>query len=158
MVAVLKTRSEEETREIGRCLGKWVGRGDVLALYGELGAGKTVLVKGLSQALGVEENVRSPSFTIIGEYEGRLPLYHIDLFRMSDVEEILKIGYEEYLYGDGVCAIEWAEKIENLLPDRRLDIRFYHVDTNERKIEVASHNMESPPLPAHLLADSGGQE
>jgi len=155
MTAVLKTNSAEETKEIGRCLGRWVGRGDVLALYGELGTGKTVLVKGISQALGVKESPGSPSFTIIGEYEGRLPLYHIDLFRMSDIEEILKIGYEEYVYGDGVCAIEWAEKIEGLLPDKRLDIRLYHVATNERKIEVTCHNMNSPPLPTDLLVEAG---
>ena len=151
MSAVLRTIGAEETKEFGRWFGAWVEVGDVLALYGELGTGKTVLVKGLSETLGVEENVESPTFTIVGEYEGRIPLYHMDLFRLSSLEEILKIGYEEYMYGDGVCAIEWAEKIQQLLPKRRVDIRLFHVAEDERKIEVIPRSMVLPSLPEHLL-------
>jgi len=151
MSAVFRTRGAEETKEFGRWFGAWVEVGDVLALYGELGTGKTVLVKGLSEAVGVKENVESPTFTIVGEYKGRIPLYHMDLFRMSSVEEILRIGYEEYVYGDGVCVIEWAEKIEQLLPKRRLDIRLFHVAEDERRIEVIPRSMALPSLPEHLL-------
>lgn len=151
MSAVLRTIGAEETKEFGRWFGAWVEVGDVLALYGELGTGKTVLVKGLSETLGVEENVESPTFTIVGEYEGRIPLYHMDLFRLSSLEEILRIGYEEYMYGDGVCAIEWAEKIQQLLPERRVDIRLFHVAEDERKIEVIPRSMALPSLPEHFL-------
>lgn len=156
MSTVLRTKSVEETKEFGRWFGAWVEVGDVLALYGELGTGKTVLVKGLSETLGVKENVESPTFTIVGEYEGRIPLYHMDLFRMSSLEEILRIGYEEYVYGDGVCVIEWADKIQRLLPEKRLDIKLFHVAEDERKIEVIPHSMVLPPLPVHLLQEIRG--
>jgi tRNA threonylcarbamoyladenosine biosynthesis protein TsaE len=140
------TNNAEETEEIGRQLGKWVTSGDVIALYGELGTGKTVLVRGLASSLGVRGRVESPSFTIVCEHEGRIPLYHMDLFRLSSVEEILKIGYEEYLYGDGVCAIEWAEKMGPLLPRRRLDVRLRHIGENRRRIEVTPYHIRIPPL------------
>lgn len=156
MSIVLKTKGAEETREFGRWLGAWVEVGDVVALYGELGTGKTVLVKGLSEALGVKEIVESPTFTIVAEYDGRIPLYHMDLFRMSGLEEILRIGYEEYVYGDGVCAIEWAEKIQQLLPERRLDIRLFHVAEHERKMEVIPRSMVLPSLPVSLLQEIRG--
>ncbi len=156
MSTVLRTKSVEETKDFGRWFGAWVEVGDVLALYGELGTGKTVLVKGLSETLGVKENVESPTFTIVGEYEGRIPLYHMDLFRMSSLEEILRIGYEEYVYGDGVCVIEWADKIQRLLPEKRLDIKLFHVAEDERKIEVIARSMVLPPLPVHLLQEIRG--
>lgn len=156
MSTVLRTKSVEETKEFGRWFGAWVEVGDVLALYGELGTGKTVLVKGLSETLGVKENVESPTFTIVGEYEGRIPLYHMDLFRMSSLEEILRIGYEEYVYGDGVCVIEWADKIQRLLPEKRLDIKLFHVAEDERRIEVIPRSVVLPPLPVHLLQEIRG--
>lgn len=149
--SVLFTSRAEETEQIGRHLGGWLKAGDVIALYGELGTGKTVLVRGLACALGVNEKVGSPSFTIVCEYEGRLPLFHMDLFRVSNIEEVLKIGYEDYLYGAGVCAIEWAEKMENLLPQRRTDIRLFHEGGNQRRIEVVPRQMELPSFPAALL-------
>lgn len=156
MFTLLRTKSAEETKEFGRWFGAWVDVGDVLALYGELGTGKTILVKGLSEALGVEENVESPTFTIVSEYKGRIPLYHMDLFRISGLEEILRIGYEEYLFGEGVCVIEWADKIQRLLPERRLDIRLFHAAEQERKIEVIPRGMVLPPLPVHLLEETRG--
>jgi tRNA threonylcarbamoyladenosine biosynthesis protein TsaE len=155
MAALLRTASSDETREVGRWIGKWVKAGDVLALFGDLGTGKTVLVKGLSESLGIKENVESPSFTIISEYQGRIPLYHIDLFRMSSVDEILKIGYEEYVYGDGICAIEWAENIQALLPKRRLDIKLFHAGMDERRIEIHPCGMAMPPLPPQFLQNNG---
>jgi tRNA threonylcarbamoyladenosine biosynthesis protein TsaE len=118
----------------------------VIALYGELGTGKTVLVKGLASTLGVRGRVESPSFTIVYEHDGRIPLYHIDLFRLSCVDEVLKIGLEEYLYGDGVCAIEWAEKMGLLIPQRRIDVRLHHMGGSRRRIEVTPCQMRIPSL------------
>jgi tRNA threonylcarbamoyladenosine biosynthesis protein TsaE len=144
------SRDSTETEQIGRYLGGLMAPGDVLALYGELGTGKTVLVKGLAASLGVTVKVGSPSFTIICEYEGKIPLYHIDLFRVSTVDEVLKIGYEEYLYGAGVCAIEWAEKMERLLPERRLDIHLYHTGESTRRIELVPKGTLEISLPDDL--------
>ncbi len=151
MTAVLATKSAAQTEEIGRCIGSRVISGDVVALYGELGTGKTVIVRGLAHSLGVNANIGSPSFTLAWEYEGRFTLYHIDLFRIASIDELLKIGYEEYVYGDGVCAIEWAEKMGNLLPRRRLDVRLSHVGLSERRIEISPRQMEMPPLPEGLI-------
>jgi len=153
--AQIVTESAGETEEIGRQLGEELKPGDVIALYGDLGTGKTVVVKGIASSLGVEGKVGSPSFTIVSEYEGRIPLYHIDLFRLSGVEEILRIGYEEYVYGDGVCAVEWAEKMKRLLPERRLDIKLYHMGGNRRKIEVIPCRMRTVPMSRGPAVGSG---
>jgi tRNA threonylcarbamoyladenosine biosynthesis protein TsaE len=155
MTAVLATKSVLETEEVGRHIGSRVRSGDIIALYGELGTGKTVIVKGLARSLGVNANIGSPSFTLAWEYEGRFTLYHIDLFRITSIDEILRIGYEEYLYGDGVCAIEWAEKMGRLLPAKRLDVRLFHVGPGERRIEVSPRQMDMPPLPEDLILGKG---
>ena len=124
------TKSPEETKKIGKEVGKLARPGDLLAFYGELGAGKTCFIQGISQQLEVKDYVTSPSFTIINEYQGKIPIYHFDLFRLNNAEEILELGYEEYFYGEGLAVIEWAEKIEQLLPKEHLkiDIKFknYH--------------------------------
>ncbi len=111
------TRSAGETLSLGRRLGRLLGPGTVLALRGELGAGKTCFVQGLARGLGVkEDHVVSPTFVLVREYRGRLPLYHIDLYRLSAGREVESLGLEEYLEGEGVCAVEWAEKAEGILP------------------------------------------
>jgi tRNA threonylcarbamoyladenosine biosynthesis protein TsaE len=100
----------------------------VIALYGELGAGKTSLVKGIAQGLEIQEHVTSPTFTLIQEYQGKLPMYHFDCYRLNSIEEFSQLGPDEYFFGKGVCLIEWAEKIEPLLPPNRISIRIDYID------------------------------
>lgn len=120
---VIETRSEEATRKIGEILGKEVKAGTVITLNGDLGVGKTVFTQGLAKGLGIEEPVNSPTFTIVQVYEeGRLPFYHFDVYRIGDIEEMEEIGYEDYFYGTGVCLIEWAELIKDILPENYVDI------------------------------------
>lgn len=117
MEKVFETYSPEETLEIGRLLGENAAPGDVYALIGDLGAGKTVFTKGFAQGLGIEEPVNSPTFTILQIYEeGRIPLYHFDVYRIEEPEEMEEVGFDEYIDGDGVCLIEWAGRIGDLLP------------------------------------------
>jgi tRNA threonylcarbamoyladenosine biosynthesis protein TsaE len=130
-------QSVEETLNFGERLAREVQGGDVIALSGDLGAGKTVLVKGLARGLGVTQAVTSPTFTLVHEYPGgRLPLFHIDLYRLDTVEQALAIGIEDYLNGMGVAAIEWAEKVEPLLPPHTTRIRIAWLGENARRIEV----------------------
>jgi tRNA threonylcarbamoyladenosine biosynthesis protein TsaE len=128
------TKSPEETKKLGKELSKLVKPGDLIAFYGELGAGKTCFIQGISQELEVKGYVTSPSFTIVNEYQGRIPIYHFDLFRLDNAEEILELGYEEYFYGEGLTVIEWAEKIEQLLPKEYLKIDIKFKDRNQRTI------------------------
>lgn len=120
---VLETRSPEETFNVGRKLGEYAVPGQVFTLTGDLGVGKTVLTQGLAKGLGIEEPVNSPTFTIVQVYEeGRVPFYHFDVYRISDVEEMEEVGFEDYIMGDGVSLIEWANLIEEILPEKRTDI------------------------------------
>ena len=119
-----ETHTERETYEMGVRMGRESRAGQVYALIGDLGVGKTVLTKGLAFGLGVEEPVSSPTFTIVQSYEeGRLPFYHFDVYRIGDAEEMDEIGYEDYIYGDGVSLIEWADLIEEILPEHYTEIR-----------------------------------
>jgi tRNA threonylcarbamoyladenosine biosynthesis protein TsaE len=127
------TKSPEETKNLGKEIGKLAKPGDLLAFYGELGAGKTCFIQGISQELEVKDYVTSPSFTIVNEYRGKIPIYHFDLFRLN-TEEILELGYEEYFYGEGLTVIEWAEKIEQLLPKEHLKIEIKFKDRHQRTI------------------------
>lgn len=120
---MIETYSAEETFAFGRQLGQQAKAGDVYTLIGDLGVGKTVLTQGVAAGLGIEEPINSPTFTIVQIYEeGRLPFYHFDVYRIGDVEEMDEIGYEDYFYGDGVCLIEWANLIEEILPETYLQI------------------------------------
>lgn len=122
---IIETYSAGETFELGRQIGQQAKAGEVYTLIGDLGVGKTVLTQGVAAGLDIEEPVNSPTFTIIQIYEeGRLPFYHFDVYRIGDVEEMDEIGYEDYFYGDGVCLIEWANLIEEILPEtyRRITI------------------------------------
>jgi len=118
----IESFSREDTFRLGVSLGEKAKKGEIYCLSGDLGVGKTVFTQGFAKGLGIEEAVSSPTFTIVQQYMGRLPLYHFDVYRISDIEEMEEIGYEEYFYGDGVCLIEWAELIEELLPDDRIRI------------------------------------
>lgn len=122
--------SAQDTREIGRIMGQEAVPGQVVALTGDLGTGKTVFAQGFAEGLGIRESVNSPTFTILQIYdEGRLPLYHFDVYRIGDIEEMLEIGWEEYVYSDGVCLVEWADLIHDLIDEipkekvRRVEIQ-----------------------------------
>lgn len=120
---VYETNAPEETFTLAKQLGEAAEPGMVFTLTGDLGVGKTVFAQGLAEGLGITETINSPTFTIVQVYdEGRLPFYHFDVYRIGDVEEMDEIGYEDYFYGDGVCLIEWAELIEEILPGRRTQI------------------------------------
>ena len=121
---IRETNSERETYELGLAMGREARPGEVYTLIGDLGVGKTVFTKGLAAGLGIKEPVSSPTFTILQEdEEGRLPFYHFDVYRIGDVEEMDEIGYEDYFYGDGVCLIEWADLIREILPEHYKEIR-----------------------------------
>lgn len=120
---IVETFSAEETYKFGQQLGAEVKPGDVLCLVGDLGVGKTVFSQGFASGLGINESISSPTFTIVQEYEeGRIPLYHFDVYRIGDIEEMDEIGFEEYLFGDGVCLIEWANMIQELLPESYVSV------------------------------------
>lgn len=120
---VIETRSAQETFALGEKIGKQAKAGEIYTLTGDLGTGKTVFTQGLAKGLGIGEPVSSPTFTIVQEYEeGRLPFYHFDVYRIGDIEEMEEIGYEDYFYGEGVCLVEWANLIEELLPEKRTEI------------------------------------
>ena len=122
-MSVQESFNEKDTFEIGYQLGQQAKAGSVYTLNGDLGVGKTVFTQGFAKGLGIDDNVNSPTFTIVQIYEqGRMPLYHFDVYRIGDVEEMDEIGYEDYFYGDGVCLIEWAELIEEILPESRIRI------------------------------------
>lgn len=128
------TDSSEDTMELAGWLAEKLGPGDVITLKGDLGAGKTVFTKGLARGLGITRNVNSPTYTIIKEYNGRLPLYHMDVYRLESGEEDL--GYDEYFEGEGVTVIEWAERIKERLPSERLDIAIERTGENDRIIMI----------------------
>lgn len=120
---IIETYSAQETHEFGQKIGQQLSPGSVLTLVGDLGVGKTVFSQGLAEGLGITEPVNSPTFTIIQMYEeGRLPLYHFDVYRIGDISEMDEIGYEDYFWGDGVCLIEWANLIEEILPEHYTEI------------------------------------
>lgn len=120
---VIETRSSAETFALGERIGRESKKGQVYTLVGDLGVGKTVFTQGLAKGLGIDEPISSPTFTIIQEYEGtRLPFYHFDVYRIGDIEEMDEIGFEDYIYGNGVCMIEWANLIEEILPASRTEI------------------------------------
>lgn len=132
--------SEEDTGKIAAEFAKKLVPGDVVCLNGELGAGKTVFVRSAAETLGVEDYISSPTFTIVNEYSGRIPVYHFDAYRIADAEEMEEIGFDEYIYGCGVCIIEWSSNIEQALPKGRYEITFkrdYEKGENYRMIEIA---------------------
>ena len=134
MTYIIKTNSVEETQLLAEKIGGWVQPGMILTLEGDLGAGKTTFTKGFAKGLDIKRNVNSPTFTIIKEYQGRLPLYHMDVYRLENGAE--DMGLHDYLFGDGVCVVEWASMIEDILPKERLDIKVYREGENDRRIEL----------------------
>ena len=120
---IIETNSEKETFELGKKIGENAKAGQIYTLTGDLGVGKTVFTQGLAAGLGITEPVNSPTFTIVQMYEdGRLPFYHFDVYRIGDIEEMEEIGYDDYFFGNGVCMIEWAELIEELIPENSIHV------------------------------------
>ncbi|MBW2064981.1 MAG: tRNA (adenosine(37)-N6)-threonylcarbamoyltransferase complex ATPase subunit type 1 TsaE, partial [Deltaproteobacteria bacterium] len=136
---VTLTRSEKETIQLGKALGKLLQEGDVVGLVGELGCGKTCLAKGIGLGLGLgpDEVITSPSFTLVNEYQGRLKLYHMDVYRLNDVSEFLGAGLEEYLYEPAVVVLEWADKWPEILPEHRIMVELSIIGDFERRIVLS---------------------
>ncbi len=135
---IYESHSLKETQQLAYELGRAVKLGDIILLEGQLGAGKTSFAQGFARGLGVIETVNSPTFTIIKEYEGRIPLYHMDVYRLS-LEEAEELGLDEYFYGEGVTLIEWASVIRELIPSSYLMLEFTHLDENQRQINLTTN-------------------
>ena len=132
----LISHSPEETQKLGLRIGQLALPGDVFLLVGDLGAGKTCLTQGIAWGLGIKEYAMSPSFVIIRELYGRLPLYHIDLYRLDHIEETMDLGLDDYLYGRGVCVVEWAEKALSILPTEHLLVKIDYLSDTERRFKM----------------------
>ncbi|NLK51026.1 MAG: tRNA (adenosine(37)-N6)-threonylcarbamoyltransferase complex ATPase subunit type 1 TsaE [Syntrophomonadaceae bacterium] len=125
----IHTERPEDTFQVGAVIGQTLPAGSVVCLYGDLGAGKTKLTQGIGSGLGVKEPINSPTFTLINLYQGRLPLYHLDLYRLVEPEELEELGWEDYIYGEGIAVIEWPEKLHGQLPASYLKIRLDQMET-----------------------------
>ena len=144
------SRSADETKEIGRAVGEAVTGGTIVLLIGQLGAGKTTLTQGLAAGLGVTAYTKSPSFVLVNEYEGRLPLFHMDLYRIDDPAEAWELGLSDYLSHDGVLAVEWADRAASIFPDDRLEIRIDYIADSERRLTVAGRGGAAARVVMHL--------
>ena len=134
------TKCEKETELAGERFGAAVPDGAVVAMYGELGSGKTAFVRGMARGMGIDCRVSSPTFTIVNEYLGERELIHFDMYRLASADELWDIGWEDYLARGAVCAVEWSENIPFGLPDERYDVIFSKISENERKIEIVKKN------------------
>jgi len=131
------TSSEQETIDLGCSIGIWASKGDIVLLFGDLGSGKTAMSKGIAKGLGVESCVTSPTFTLMQVYQGRLNLYHFDLYRLNNTDELADLGYEEFLFSDdGVAVVEWADRMQELIPERYLRVDIERMSENTRKISM----------------------
>ncbi len=139
---VIRSTDTEETLAIGRLLGEQLSPGAIISLRGSLGAGKTILAKGIALALKIDEAITSPTYTLLQEYEGTLPLYHMDLYRIDSVEEFEMLGTEELLYEKGITLIEWSEKIDEILPEDTIFITLSIEENQDRLITIQGTNHE----------------
>lgn len=131
------THSEADTIDLGKSFAQNLKKGSLLALYGDLGTGKTQFIKGICTGLGVQEDVTSPTFTLMNIYDGREKIFHFDFYRLSSDSQIFDLGIDDFIFSDGICLIEWAEKAERFLPVNRIDVRFdYGEDENDRIIKI----------------------
>ena len=157
MLEVLSPTAEK-TQEFGQSLGSLLQVGDVIAFTGDLGAGKTCCVQGIAIGLGVQDRslVTSPTFTLIQEYQGRVPVYHFDVYRLAQAEDIYELGYEEYFYGDGVTVIEWAERIAAFLPDEHVAIHL-HIEADQmRCLQLRAYGDRYEHLVCEVLRSGQG--
>lgn len=137
------SNSAEETIELGKKIGASLKKGDVIALQGTLGAGKTTITKGIALSLGVKEGITSPTFCLISEYAGKMPLYHIDVYRLGGAEEFVDLGADDMMYGDGVCLIEWSEKVMSELPKTSIILKIDVIGDTKRRITLENWHHES---------------
>ena len=135
---VIITKSEAETICEGEKLGRSLASGAVVALFGELGAGKTAFTRGLAAGLGISANISSPTFTIVNEYPGSIPLFHFDMFRLNGESELFDIGWDDYLDRNGICAVEWSEKVPGAFPPETIFVRLDILDGDERRLEITA--------------------
>ena len=134
------TSSAEETIALGQKIGKLLTKGDIIAMQGTLAAGKTTITKGIAQALGITDTITSPTFCLISEYQGTMPLYHMDVYRLDGREDFINLGTDDMLYGDGVSIIEWSEKIMDELPSNTIVLKITPQDDGKRLIEIDNWN------------------
>lgn len=147
---VFASKAEEDTLQLGEKIGENVAAGQVILLEGKLGSGKTRLVKGLARGLDIDEEITSPTYKLINEYQGRLSLFHMDLYRLEEGEQLLDIGFVDYIYRSGVVAVEWPALARDFLPDGFLEIRFVLQGTRERKINMQARGKLSHKLLSDL--------
>lgn len=133
---LLKSNSAEETIKLGTIIGKKLKAGNIVALRGNLAAGKTTITKGIAISLGIRDEITSPTYTLISEYEGKIPLYHMDMYRIDGIEEFEMLGVDEYLFGSGISIIEWSERIEEYLPEDHIVIDIQRQDDGTRNITI----------------------
>ncbi|MCI0495607.1 tRNA (adenosine(37)-N6)-threonylcarbamoyltransferase complex ATPase subunit type 1 TsaE, partial [candidate division KSB1 bacterium] len=142
----LISQSEEATLQLGAALARQLQAGDVIALHGDLGSGKTCLTRGICRGLGVFQDVTSPTFVLINEYRGRLPVYHFDFYRLESLDEIWNLGIDDYINNEGICIIEWADRGTQLLPTQRIEIflanKFEAETETDRQIEIRSDRIQ----------------
>jgi len=148
---IIEINNLEEVEKLGEKLGHLLEKKDVICLNGDLGAGKTTFTQAIGKGLGVREYITSPTFTIINEYEGRIPLYHFDIYRLYDEEELDLLGAQDYFYSEGVCVIEWADNAKNILPEKRLDIWIRIIDESRREFKFIPHGDRYVRLVEELL-------
>ncbi len=134
------TNSADETIELGKKIGRLLKKGDIIAMQGTLAAGKTTITKGIAKALGITDTITSPTFCLISEYYGTMPLYHFDVYRLEGTEDFINLGADDMLYGDGVSIIEWSEKIMDELPSRTIILRLTPQEDGSRLIEIENWN------------------
>ena len=149
---VLVSRSADRTEQIGRLVGSILHKGDFLALCGALGGGKTCFTRGVVTSLAPESAhlVASPTFAIMNEYPGGIPVYHFDFYRLGNSDEIAELGFEEYFRGDGVCIAEWSERLGDAIPEEHLTITFEHAGEDDRRISLRANGRKSQALLARL--------
>lgn len=154
----ITTRSDEETRRFGECLGRLLRAGDVVGLSGDLGAGKTTLSQGIGTGLGVDEPVSSPTFALVHEYAGRLPVWHLDTYRVGSLDELIDLSWDDLLAGGGVILVEWPQRIEAALPAERLDIALRYVAEDVREMALTPHGARMVALLNQLAEEWAGKE
>lgn len=152
IIMVIITKTEKETIKLGKTIARGLGVLDVVALFGPLGSGKTTLTKGIASGLGIKQNeVSSPSYVLAKEYQGKLPLYHLDLYRLDKRSTVEREGFDSYLYGDGITVIEWAQRMKSLLPAEYLRIDLKIKDRNEREISLIAVGKKHRKLVKNLV-------
>lgn len=140
----------KDTEKLGKIIAKCIEKGTVICLDGELGVGKTSLTQFIAKEFGVKEYIVSPTFTIIKEYEGRLPFYHMDVYRIGSEDDMYDLGYDEYIYSEGVTVIEWANLIEGILPEERINIEIERIDDTKREISIEGKGLSFEKLVSEL--------